>query len=174
MTSKQVVNARGELVRDRSTGEAMKRDEVAPRPGRNVILSIDARLQSEAEQVFPGTAGAIVVLDAKTGFVRAMVSRPSFDPNEMTGRVSPQRLAQLSADPLKPMVFRAGAERYSPGSTFKVVTLLAALRSGAFTENSSVSCGGGYQLGSRRWRCHKESGHGLVHAHQAMQWSCDT
>jgi len=171
---KQVVNARGELVRDRSTGEAMKRDEVAPRPGRNVILSIDARLQSEAEQVFTGTAGAIVVLDAKTGFVRAMVSRPSFDPNEMTGRVSPQRLAQLSADPLKPMVFRAGAERYSPGSTFKVVTLLAALRSGAFTENSSVSCRNGYQLGSRRWRCHKESGHGLVHAHQAMQWSCDT
>jgi penicillin-binding protein 2 len=131
-------------------------------------------LQAEAERAFPGTAGAVIAMETKTGFIRAIVSRPAFDPNEMTGRVSPQRLAQLSADPLKPMVFRAGAERYSPGSTFKVVTLLAALRSGAFTENSSVSCGGGYQLGSRRWRCHKESGHGLVHAHQAMQWSCDT
>lgn len=170
---KEVVNARGEVMRD-ANGNVLKRDEVPPQPGRNVVLSIDARLQAEAEQAFPGTAGSIVVLDAKTGFVRAMVSRPSFDPNEMTGRVSPQRLAALSKDPLQPMVFRAGAEHYSPGSTFKVVTMLAALQSGAFTANSSVTCGGGYQLGSRRWRCHKESGHGLVHARQAMQWSCDT
>lgn len=170
---KQVVNARGELMRD-ATGSPMKRDEVPPRPGRNLVLSIDARLQSEAERAFPGTAGAIVVLDAKTGFVRAMVSRPSFDPNEMTGRVSPQRLAALNKDPLQPMVFRAGAEHYHPGSTFKVVTLLAALQSGAFTPTTTVSCGGGYQLGSRRWRCHKESGHGIVHAREAMQWSCDT
>lgn len=170
---KQVVNARGELMRDVS-GNPLKRDEVAPRPGRNVVLSIDARLQAEAEQAFPGTAGAIVVLDAKTGFVRAMVSRPSFDPNEMTGRVSPQRLAQVNKDPLQPMVFRAGAQHYSPGSTFKVISLLAALQSGNFTPQSSVGCGGGYQLGSRRWRCHKESGHGLVHAREAMQWSCDT
>ncbi|MFO0597065.1 MAG: penicillin-binding protein 2 [Myxococcaceae bacterium] len=171
---KQVVNARGELVRDPKTGSAMERDRVPPRPGRNLVLSIDARLQSEAERAFPGSAGAIVVLDARTGFVRAMVSRPSFDPNEMTGRVSPQRLAQLNADPLKPMVFRATAERYSPGSTFKVVSLLAALRSGLFSQNSTVSCGGGYQLGARRWRCHKESGHGIVHAREALQWSCDT
>lgn len=170
---KEVVNARGEVMRD-ANGNVLKRDEVPPQPGRNVILSIDARLQSEAERAFPGTAGVIVVLDARTGFVRAMVSRPAFDPNEMTGRVSSQRLVQLNKDPLQPMVFRAGAEHYSPGSTFKVITLLAALQSGAFTSQTGVSCGGGYQLGSRRWRCHKESGHGLVHAKQAMQWSCDT
>lgn len=170
---KQVVNARGEVMRDAS-GNTLKRDEVPPRPGRNLVLSIDARLQSEAERAFPGTAGALVALDAKTGFVRAMVSRPSFDPNEMTGRVSPQRLAQLNRDPLQPMVFRAGAQHYSPGSTFKVVTLLAALQTGTFSEQTGVTCGGGYQLGSRRWRCHKESGHGLVHAHEAMKVSCDT
>lgn len=170
---KQVVNARGEVMRD-PAGNVLKRDEVPPQPGRNVVLSIDARLQAEAELAFPGTAGVVVVLDAKTGFVRAMVSRPSFDPNEMTGRVSPQRLAQLNKDPLQPMVFRAAAQHYSPGSTFKVVTLLAALQTGIFSEQTAVSCGGGYQLGSRRWRCHKDSGHGTVHAHQAMQWSCDT
>ncbi len=170
---KQVVNARGEVMHDPG-GEVIKHDEVPPRPGRNVVLSIDARLQSEAEHAFLGTAGSIVVIDAKTGFVRAMVSRPSFDPNEMTGRVSPQRLIELNKDPLQPMVFRAAAEHYHPGSTFKVVPLLAALQSGAFTAQTPVTCGGGYQLGSRRWRCHKESGHGLVHARQAMQWSCDT
>lgn len=170
---KEVVNARGEVMRDEH-GEVIRRDEVPPRPGHNLVLSLDARLQAEAERVFPGTAGAIVVLEAKTGFVLAMVSRPSFDPNEMTGRVSPQRLAQLNKDPLQPMVFRAGAEHYHPGSTFKVVSLLAALQSGSFTPQTTVTCGGGYQLGARRWRCHKESGHGPVHAHTALQWSCDT
>lgn len=165
---KRVVNARGEQIRD------SERDAVAPRPGNNVVLSIDARLQAEAERVFPGTAGAVVVLEAQTGFVLAVVSRPSFDPNEMTGRVSPLRLSQLSNDPLEPLNFRAAQEHYHPGSTFKVVTLLAGMRSGAFNEHSSVVCPGGYRLGSRVWRCHKDSGHGLVHARQALQMSCDT
>jgi penicillin-binding protein 2 len=170
---KEVVNARGEVMRDEK-GEVIKRDEVAPTPGNTVVLSIDQRLQAEAERVFPGQSGAIVALEAKTGFVLAMVSRPSFDPNEMTGRVSGRRLAQLNADPLQPMIFRAGAEHYHPGSTFKVVSLLAALRSGLFTSTTPVTCPGGYTLGARTWRCHKESGHGLVHAREAIQWSCDT
>lgn len=170
---KEVVNARGEVMRD-AKGEILRRDEVPSRPGNNVVLSIDARLQAEAERVFPGVAGSIVALEAKTGFVLAMVSRPSFDPNEMTGRVSTARLAQLSKDPLQPMVFRAAAEHYHPGSTFKVIPLLAGLRSGAFNAQTTVTCGGGYSLGSRRWRCHRESGHGPVHAHTALQYSCDT
>ncbi len=170
---KEVVNARGEIMRDLK-GEILKRDEVAPRAGNNLVLSIDARLQAEAERVFPGTAGAIVVMESKTGFILAMVSRPSFDPNEMTGRVSGQRLAALSKDPLQPMVFRPVAEHYHPGSTFKVVSLLAALRSGAFTPQTIVTCGGGYQLGARRWRCDNERGHGPVAAHTAIAFSCDT
>ncbi len=169
---KQVVNARGELMRDAS-GNALKRDEVPPRAGRNLVLSIDARLQAEAERVFPGTAGAVVAVEANTGFIRAIVSRPSFDPNEMTGRMSPQQLVQLSRDPLQPMLFRATAQHYSPGSTFKVVTLLAALRAGVVTPQTGITCTGGYQLGSRRWRCDLERGHGSVHAVDAIRASCD-
>ena len=169
---KQVVNARGELMRD-AQGNSLKRDEVPPRAGRNLVLSIDARLQLEAERVFPGTAGAVVALDPNTGFIRAIVSRPSFDPNEMTGRVSAQQLVQLNKDPLQPMVFRATAQHYSPGSTFKVVTLLAALRAGVVTPQTGISCNGGYQLGSRRWRCDLERGHGAVHATEAIKASCD-
>lgn len=169
---KEVVNARGEVMRDAS-GNVLKRDEVPPEPGHNLVLSIDARLQSEAERAFPGTAGAIVVVEAKTGFVRAIVSRPGFDPNEMTGRVSAQALVQLNKDPLQPMVFRAGAEHYHPGSTFKVVSLLAGLRSGVVTPTTGINCPGGYQLGSRRWRCDLESGHGIVHAPDAIRASCD-
>jgi penicillin-binding protein 2 len=171
---KHVVNARGELMRD-SRGNVLKGGQQQPAvPGNSVVLSIDARLQAEAERAFPGTAGAVVAIETKTGFIRAMVSRPAFDPNEMTGRVSPRRLAQLKEDPLQPMVFRAGAEHYHPGSTFKVVTLLAALQQGVMTPTSQVSCSGGYTLGSRRWRCHNERGHGLVDAKRALQVSCDT
>jgi penicillin-binding protein 2 len=169
---KEVVDARGQVMRDEK-GVILKRDEVAPTPGANVILSIDARLQAEAERVFPGQAGAVVVMEAKTGFLRAIVSRPSFDPNEMTGRVSPKRLSQLNADPLQPMIFRAGAEHYHPGSTFKVVTLLAALQSGSFTPQTVINCPGGYRLGARTWRCDLESGHGPLQARQALQRSCD-
>jgi penicillin-binding protein 2 len=171
---KHVVNARGEVMRDVRGNILKGAQQLLPLPGNNVVLSIDARLQAEAERAFPGTAGAVVAIETKTGFIRAMVSRPAFDPNEMTGRVSPKRLTQLSQDPLQPMVFRAGAEHYHPGSTFKVVTLLAALQQGVMTPTSQVSCGGGYSLGSRRWRCHNERGHGLVDARRALQVSCDT
>jgi penicillin-binding protein 2 len=171
---KHVVNARGEVMRDARGNAVVSAEQQSPVPGNNVVLSLDGRLQAEAERAFPGTAGSVVVMETKTGFIRAMVSRPAFDPNEMTGRVSPKRLTQLTQDALQPMVFRAGAEHYHPGSTFKVVTLLAGLQTGAVTPTTTVTCGGGYTLGSRRWRCHKESGHGPVNAKRALQVSCDT
>lgn len=170
---KEVVDARGQVMRNPTTGEVLKRDEVAPKPGTNVVLSIDGRLQAEAERIFPGQAGAVIVMEAKTGFLLTIVSHPGFDPNEMTGRVSPKRLAQLSADLLQPMVFRAGAEHYHPGSTFKVISLLAAMQSTSFTPQTTVNCPGHYRLGSHVWRCDKESGHGPVQARAALQFSCD-
>lgn len=171
---KHVVNARGEVMRDARGNLLRGGTSEAPVAGNNVVLSLDARLQAEAERAFPGTAGAVIAMETKTGFIRAIVSRPAFDPNEMTGRVSPKRVAQLSQDPLQPMVFRAGAEHYHPGSTFKVVTLLAALQSGVVTPSTTAVCNGGYTLGNRRWRCHNERGHGVVDAKRAIQVSCDT
>lgn len=147
---------------------------VEPRPGNNLVLSIDARLQGEAEKAFPGTSGAVVAVDVKTGFVLVYVSRPAFDPNQLTGRVSPAQLSLMSRDPLQPMVSRIAGQHYSPGSTFKAFSLLAALESNAFQPQTTVFCPGGYRLGSRVWRCHKDSGHGMVDARTALQVSCDT
>jgi len=171
---KHVVNARGEVMRDARGNLLRGGAGEAPLAGNNVVLSLDARLQAEAERAFPGTAGAVIAMETKTGFIRAIVSRPAFDPNEMTGRMSPKRVAQLNQDPLQPMVFRAGAEHYHPGSAFKVVTLLAALQSGVVTPSTTAVCNGGYTLGNRRWRCHNERGHGVVDAKRAIQVSCDT
>jgi penicillin-binding protein 2 len=141
------------------------------RPGHNLVLSIDERLQRTAEENFNGEAGSLVAVDVNTGFVLAMVSKPGYDPNEMTGRISKERLRELSQDPLEPMLFRATQNHFHPGSTFKVITELAALERGI---KGTVFCGGGYTLGRRRWRCHKDSGHGSVDPMQAIQKSCDT
>ncbi|MBK7859516.1 MAG: penicillin-binding protein 2 [Archangiaceae bacterium] len=168
---KEVVNARGEVMRD-PNGEVLQHEDFAPRSGNNVVLSIDARLQAEAEKAFPGAAGAIIALDPRTGFVLAAVSRPSFDPNVLTGRVSPKKLQEMAKDPLQPMVNRVAAEHYHPGSTFKPITLIAGLRSGAFTEHTTATCGGGFRLGARVWRCHGV--HGTVAAVRGLQYSCDT
>ncbi|HLL51933.1 MAG TPA: penicillin-binding protein 2 [Myxococcaceae bacterium] len=169
---KEVVNAKGETIADFKYDGT--EEVVQPRPGNNVVLSIDNRLQQLAEEQFPGVTGSMVAVDVKTGFILAVVSKPSFDPNILTGRVTSSEMAKLARDPLQPMIFRASQQHYSPGSTFKVVTALAALKSGVFNTHSMVHCPGGYHLGARYWRCHKDSGHGGVDVNVALQKSCDT
>jgi penicillin-binding protein 2 len=170
---KEVVNARGRVIEE--FNEKLGEDSVVPStPGNNLVLSVDMRLQEEAERAFPGSAGALVVVDVKTGFIRAVVSRPGFDPNLLTGRITPSQMAALSKDPLQPMINRVSANHFSPGSTFKLITALAAFKAGLFRQETVVHCPGGYRLGARTWRCHKDSGHGPVNGKTAMQYSCDT
>ncbi|XXF75837.1 penicillin-binding protein 2 [Myxococcaceae bacterium GXIMD 01537] len=169
---KEVVNARGQSIPDLNA-KLGENAVVPPQAGGNVVLSIDMRLQEAAERAFPGVTGAVVAIDPRTGFIKALVSRPGFDPNLLTGRVTPAQMAAMAKDPLHPMINRVAAEHYSPGSTFKIVSALAAFKSGVFKPESVVNCPGGYRLGSRTWRCHKESGHGPVTARTALQVSCD-
>jgi penicillin-binding protein 2 len=170
---KEVVNARGQTIEELNV-KLGENSVVQPKAGSNVVLSIDMRLQEEAERAFPGVAGAVVVIDVNTGFIRALVSRPGFDPNLLTGRVTPAQMVAMNRDPLQPMINRVAAQHYSPGSTFKIVTALAGFKSGLFRPESTVNCQGGYKLGARTWRCHKESGHGPVDAKHALQYSCNT
>ena len=168
---KEVVNAKGEM--DPELTKSFADKTVASTPGDNVVLSIDIRLQEAAEKAFPGVAGAVVAVDVRTGFILAMVSRPGFDSNLLTGRVTPAQLAAMSKDPLQPMIFRPVQQHYSPGSTFKPITALAAMKSGVLGPQTGVLCTGGYQLGGRRWRCDKEAGHGTIDMRAALQHSCD-
>lgn len=170
---KEVVNARGQTIEELND-KLGENSVIPPQAGSNLVLSIDMRLQEEAERAFPGVAGAVVAIDVNTGYIKALVSRPGFDPNLLTGRVTPAQMSALVKDPLQPMINRVAAAHYSPGSTFKVVTALAAFKSGLFKPETTVNCPGGYKLGARTWRCHKESGHGPVTGKQALQYSCDT
>jgi penicillin-binding protein 2 len=144
---------------------------VSPRPGRNLVLSLDWRLQEFAEKTFPATAGVALVMDAKTGFLVALVDRPSPDPNKMSGRITPAELAAIYSDPLKPELFRAIQQHYHPGSTFKTVTAVAALEEGLFRPTTSVQCPGQFRMGRHVWRCGHV--HGPVDFTRAMGASCN-
>jgi penicillin-binding protein 2 len=167
-----VVDARGNAKRDSELIPESQRYEPSS-PGNNLVLSLDWRLQEFAEKTFPATAGAVLAMDAKTGFLLALVDRPAIDPNKMAGRISRAELAAIRSDPLQPELFRAIQQHYHPGSTFKVVTAIAALEEGALRPGGTVYCPGRYTLGGHSWRCDKETGHGQVDLEHALGASCD-
>jgi penicillin-binding protein 2 len=102
-----------------------------------------------------------------------MVSRPSFDSNKMSGRITRAELKAISDDPLKPMLNRVMNENYHPGSTFKTIISFVGLESAVISPGSSVFCGGGYTMGNHRWRCDKPQGHGPLDLKHALAQSCD-
>src|SRR5512133_1970130 len=152
---------------------AEERRVVPSRPGQNLVLSIDWRLQEFAEKTFPATAGSVLAMDAKTGFLLALVDRPAPDPNKMSGRISGAELAAIHSDPLQPELFRAVQQHYHPGSTFKALTSIAALEEGIYKPTTTIFCPGHFRMGNHVWRCDKDSGHGPVDFTHALGASCD-
>jgi len=148
---------------------------VEPQPGHNVVLMLDLRLQTVAERAFEaiGKNGALVALDPRNGEVLALMSRPGFDPNLFARGIEQQEWAELRDSPAKPLHDRVIKGMYPPGSTYKVVTALAGLETGAVTPEDTVKCYGSYRLGRRRYRCWKRGGHGEVDLHRALVESCD-
>jgi penicillin-binding protein 2 len=145
-----------------------------PKAGNRVVLAIDRDLQLAAERAFNGKAGAVVVLDVHTGELLTMTSTPSFDPNLVSGYFDPRERRRLKEiEEFRPWRFRAIQDHFAPGSTFKVVTTIAALSRKVTTESEGVGCSGAFRLGSTRFRCWKDSGHGRVDAVSAIQKSCD-
>lgn len=147
----------------------------APVPGKKVYLSIDSQLQKVAEDAFGEESGAAVAIDVETGEILAMASQPSFDPALFSGGISLKEWKALRDDPLNPMQNRAISGQYPPGSTFKLVTAIAALRNGAATAETSVHCGGSITIGKNNQviRCWNRKGHGSVDLRRAIKESCD-
>ena len=90
-----------------------------PVPGKNITLSIDAKLQALGERLMEGKMGAIVAIEPKTGEILCMVSAPSYDPHRMEGKQRGVQMMEMQRDPMKPMLNRAISGTYPPGSTFK-------------------------------------------------------
>jgi penicillin-binding protein 2 len=149
--------------------------QIEAQAGRNVVLTLDHRLQLAAETALDndGHSGAVVALDPNTGEILALASRPSFDPNRFAVGVDPAAWRALIQDPHKPLMNRALQGQYPPGSTYKVVTAIGGLEEKLIDRHTEVFCGGSFRLGRRTYRCWKQGGHGTVDVHKALVQSCD-
>jgi penicillin-binding protein 2 len=141
-------------------------------PGNHLVLTIDVDVQRLTERALRGpAAAAAVVLDVDTGRVLAMVSKPGFDPNEMSGHLSPDAEQRILNDRYRPLRDKTLNETYFPGSTFKAVSALAALEDRLVTPEERIKCHGSYELGRRRFRCTKT--HLSVALYDAIVQSCN-
>jgi len=158
---------------------------ILPRKGRDLTLTIDWRLQQAAETALdsagwsdggvpPEARGCVVAVDPRNGEVLALVSRPSYDPNEFAEGLSTERWQELNQEGRFAMLNRAVQTRYPPGSTFKPVTLMAGLTTGKVQPSTVLhGCGGGMQFGNRYFRCWNHRGHGSSDGLRALEVSCD-
>jgi penicillin-binding protein 2 len=148
----------------------------APKPGKNLYLSIDVRLQKAAEEAFAGRPGAAVAIDPRNGQVLAMVSVPTFDPNLFVNGISQADYSALTNDPEKPLYNRALRGVYPPGSTVKPLVGLAGLESGLRTpQDTVVSTGVFYIPGQARgYRDDQRGGVGRVDLAGAIEQSVNT
>lgn len=147
------------------------RDEATP--GDKLVLTIDRRLQELATKEMTGKVGGLVAMDPTTGEVLSLVSTPTFDVKKFEGGMSDADWKSLSEDPDKPLLDRAIGTAMSPGSTFKIVTSLAAYETGKFDPHMTVDCQGGFYLNGRRI-CKCMSHHGDLQFKEAFEKSCNT
>lgn len=144
-----------------------------PVKGEDLYLSIDFRLQMAAEEAFGANTGALVAIKPSTGEVLGLVSRPAFNPNVFAKGINYEDWVGLQTDPEFPMLNRAFQSHYPPGSTFKIITGMAALEEGALNEETSFTCRGGISYGKWNFGCWKKGGHGTLSFHKALVQSCD-
>lgn len=144
-------------------------------PGQDLVLTIDAELQKYVQDRLSQTKSAsAVIMDAHTGAVYAMASTPSFDPNIFTRGLTPEKWEELLSQEAHPLNNKAVGGLYPPGSTFKMVTGMAALELGIINRNTTFFCPGHYEFGDTRFHCWKAGGHGYVNVVEALSQSCDT
>ena len=163
-----IVNSRGQEMGSMTTINAL--------PGNDLRLTLDLDLQVAAEAALGEHPGAVVALDPGTGEVLAMVSHPSFDPNDFARRIDQQTWQQLNSDPQKPLMNKAIQAHLAPGSVFKVITGTAALETGTIRPDYTVNCPGSVTIYGHTyhdWTFEKGKGHGSVDFHRAIVVSCD-
>jgi len=159
-----------------ASGRAVRMlSRIAPVPGKDLRLHLDAELQAVAEHAFGDYLGGLVALDPNTGGVLALVSRPGFDPNLFVDGIDPETWKSLNESPDRPMVNRALRGVYPPGSTIKPLLALAGLELGLRKPSDSFIDPGFYSLpnSSHQFRDWKRGGHGVVDLRRSISQSCD-
>ena len=150
-------------------------EKVPPKPGADLVLSIDTRLQKVAQDSLGERNGSVVAMDPVTGEILVFVSNPTFDPNLFVNGISSKKYSLLREDNDRPLFNRALRGQYPPGSTIKPIMALAGLHYGAIWAGETMYAGPYYQLPGheRKYRDWKKGGHGKVDMYKAIAQSCD-
>ena len=167
----KVIDALGRQVKSKLFQKDIEDKETLP--GSDIHLTIDVELQKKAEELLKNRAGSISVVNINTGEVLAMASSPSFDPALFVNGIDQSDWKELTANTLHPMLNRSVKGTYAPGSTFKIVTALGALKENVIDEETTVFCPGHYKVGKKKFKCWNHGGHGWVNLIDAMAQSCD-
>ncbi|MDZ4380048.1 MAG: penicillin-binding protein 2 [Parvibaculum sp.] len=158
------VNAYGRVIRELAKDPGT--------PGSEVVLTLDMDVQRFAWDRLKGESASSVVLDIHTGDVISFVSAPAYDPNQFNMGYGTADYKALLESPYLPLMNKALAGMYPPGSTFKMVVAMAAVEAGV-DPSHRVVCPGHYSLGSHDFHCWKKGGHGALNMHDAIKHSCD-
>lgn len=164
-SQKLEVNAVGRIIKEIESVEGIS--------GKRVDLSLDLRLQKEAYDLLGEESGAIVMMKVDTGEILSFASAPAFDPNLFGRGLTSTEWIELRDNEKKPLLNKVVSGQYSPGSTFKMLVGLAALKHGVSNKKTKSYCSGKMSLGNHTFHCWKDIGHGYVDMEQALQHSCD-
>lgn len=159
------VNATGRVMRELDRREGT--------PGSDIQVTIDAALQSYVQARLGDESASAVIMDVESGDLLAIASSPSFDPNLFVRGISSADYRALTENKYRPLASKSVQGTYPPGSTFKMVTALAALEEGVVTPDETVWCPGHVQVAGRRFHCWKRGGHGHVDLLTSLMRSCD-
>ena len=159
------VNATGRVMRelDRQEGTA----------GSDVQLSVDAALQGYVQARLTGESASAVIIDCDNGDLVACASAPTFDPNLFVRGISQKDYGALTGNKYRPLASKTVQGLYPPGSTFKMITAMAALEAGLIGPDETAYCPGHLEVSGRRFHCWKRAGHGWVDLQDSLKKSCD-
>jgi len=157
----------------REAGEVSDREPIPAIPGNDLYLTIESKLQADVEKTLEGLKASSVVLNALTGEVLAMVSKPDFRLSDFAGFMEDEEWQRFQNSKEDLLLNRAITGRYPPGSAMKLVTAIAGLEEKLTNLDWTVECTGSYYYGDRVFRCWKEEGHGKVNISKAVKESCN-
>jgi len=159
------VNVHGIAVRDLDRKDGT--------PGKDVRLTIDSRLQEYTSARLDNESAAAVVMNIHNGDVLALASMPGYDPNSFSKGITTKYWGELQANARNPLLNKAIAGQYPPGSVFKLAMGLAALEAKVVSPEYRISCNGHFMFGNHQFTCWKPGGHGSVNLNDAIAQSCD-
>ncbi len=160
------INAHGRVI------EELTDEATPPVQGKTLTLTIDAELQQAAMKELEGESAAAVVMDTVTGDILVLASTPAFNPNDFNIGIDAKIWKELTESPYKPLLNKPLSGVYPPGSTFKVISAIAAQAAGV-KPSQTAHCRGKIWYGNRFFHCWKRGGHGTVDMKGAIKHSCD-